>query len=258
GVATFDEPLARVRVLVHGGGELLTGAVVDVRREDGGSLSLRTAAGEALVLARPGERLALAVSSPGFEPEMREILAATSAEAFELRPEASLATLRVTLHSEDGVPLPAVCEFDLEPDRGFPSHRKAAVEDGGFVFRDLEPDGYRVVATLPGNFAPAAARVTLVRGETADLPLDILAGGRIVVRILTKGPLPDVWVEGAVDPRASKLPADVEWEAKGDTLESGLLPPGKYVLHVLAPDGPRSFPVEVKPAETLRLLVPLG
>ncbi len=258
GVATFDEPVARVAILVHGDGVLLTGAVVDVRHEDGRMLSMRTAAGRALVLARPGERLGLAVSAPGFEPELRDILAATNAEAFELRSEARPATLRVTLRSEDGVALPAACEFDLEPDRGFPSRRKAMVEDGGFVLRDLEPGGYRVVAMLPGNFAPAEGRVTLARGEAAELTLDVFAGGRIVVRILTKGQLPDVWVEGAVDPRASRLPPEVKWEVKGDTLESGLLPPGSYVLHVLAPDGPRSFPVELKPAETLKLLVPLG
>jgi hypothetical protein len=33
--------------------------------------------------------------------------------------------------------------------------------------------------------------------------------------------------------------------------------PGIYVVHVLAPDGPRSFPIVVKPGETVRLLVPL-
>ena len=44
----------------------------------------------------------------------------------------------------------------------------------------------------------------------------------------------------------------------GDTLESSLMAPGRYVLHVLAPGGARSFPVDVKPGETVRLLVPLG
>ncbi|HEX5135504.1 MAG TPA: RNA polymerase sigma factor [Planctomycetota bacterium] len=260
GVAAFAEPVARIAVSVRGDGVLIGGAVVDVRREDGSSPSLRAPGGRVVLLARPGEALSLVASGPGFAPEMRDIVATTGEVAFDLQHEPRFATLRVALRSEDGVALPAVCSFDLGPDRGFPSQRKAIVEDGRFVLEDLEPDVYSVVATPVGMFLPASGRVTLKRGETAELRLDVFACGRISVRFLNvAGPLPDVWVEGSVDPRAAKLPAEaVVWEVDGDRLESGFLAPGSYVLHVLAPDGPRSFPVEVKPTETVRLLIPLG
>jgi hypothetical protein len=259
GVAAFDEPVARVSVTVRGGGEPLSGATVEVRREDGAISSLRTVRGSAIALARPGERLSLAVSANGYEPVAREIVSRTSEEAFDLLPDVRLATLVVTLRSEDGVALPVACDFDLEPDHGFASRRRAMVDAGRFLLEDLEPDVYRVVAALPGEFAPASARVALARGATTVLPLDVFAGGRIVVRFLTDGPLPDVWIEGAADPRASRaIGGPVRWEVRGDTLESGLLAPGAYVLHVLAPDGPRSFAVEVRPTEIVRLLVPLG
>ncbi len=259
GIAEFDVPVARVSVTVRGGGAPLAGASVEALRADGSSLSRVTdATGRALLLARPSEALRLAVAAEGFAAEEREVRAETSEIPFDLVPEKRTGTIVVALRSEQGVALPSACEFDLTPDRGRAVRRKTIVEEGRFVLKDLEPAVYRVVATLPGNFLAASGRVALRRGETVDLSLDVRAGGRIVVRILTKDKLPDVWVEGAGDYGSEAFGGSPAWRVTGDTLESGLMAPGFYVLHVLAPDGPRSFPVDVKPGETVRLLVPLG
>ncbi len=259
GVVEFDVPVARVLVEVKAAGSPLAGASVEAVREDGSILSRSTdAAGRALLLARPGEALRVAVVAPGFRAEERRFVAETLEIVFDLVAEDRFGTLVASLRSEEGVALPSACSFDLEPDRGVFVRRKAIVEDGRFVLRDLEPGAYRVVATLPGNFLPASGRVALARGETAELPLDVRAGGRIVVRILTRDPLPAVWLEGLGDYGSEAFGGAAAWRITGDTLESGLMAPGFYVLHVLAADGPRSFPVDVKPGETVRLLVPLG
>ncbi|MFI5402643.1 MAG: hypothetical protein ACHQ1G_06870, partial [Planctomycetota bacterium] len=259
GTAEFDVPVARVSVVVRGGGVPLAGASVEARREEGPPVQLVTdAAGRAVLLARPGEHLRLAVAAEGFERAEREFAAETAEIPFDLAPEERFGTLVVRLRTDEGVALPSACEFDLVPDRGASVRRKVIVQDGRFFLKDLEPAAYRVVATLPGNFLPAGGAVAVGRGRVAELSLDVRAGGRIVVRILTKDPLPAVWVEGLGDYGSDAFGGSPSWTVKGDTLESGLMAPGFYVLHVLAKDGPRSFPVDVKPGETVRLLVPLG
>jgi len=259
GVADFDVPVARVLVAVRAGGAPLAGASVEAVREDGSVAARSTdAAGRALLLARPGEALRLAVVAPGFRAEERRVVAETLEFAFDLVAEDRFGTLVVALRTEEGVALPSACTFDLVPDRGHFVHRKTIVEEGRFVLRDLEPAVYQVIATLPGNFLPANGRVAIARGDTAELPLDVRAGGRIIVRILTRDPFPAVWLEGLGDYGSDAFGDAAGWRIIGDTLESGLMAPGLYVLHVLAADGPRSFPVDVRPGETVRLLVPLG
>jgi RNA polymerase sigma-70 factor (ECF subfamily) len=255
GKAAFDVPFVEVAVLVRGDGAPLPGAVVDVKGEDGPRVA-KVVSGRATFLARPGETIHLAATAPGYRPEERDLRATAGETVFDLVPEAGFATLVVTFQSADGVPLPSACDFALEPDGGFPSERHVVVDGGRFVLSDLAPDTYRIVATLPGNFAPVSARMTLRAGVLEKLPLEVEALGRIVLRVLTSGAMPDVWVEGDLGRRAATA-EPVRWQVTGDTMESDLLPPGQYVLHVLANGVTRSYPVLVKPAETLRLLVPL-
>jgi len=260
GLAEFDAPVARVEVVVFGDGVPVDRADVQVHRQDGSSVLLETdKLGRAILLARPGEALHIAVAASGYEPEDRDLRASTSQFVFNLKYKERLGTLSVLFRSEDGVPLPPVCDFEIAPDLGSPFQRRVTVSEGRFALTDLEPDGYRITASLPGSFLPTSARVTLARSETVSLALDVRAAGKIVVQFVGEGALPDVWIEGAIDFKASTAStAAAEWRTVADTKESGMILPGHYVLHVLVPDlPPLAFPVDVVAGETTRLLVPL-
>lgn len=214
--------------------------------------------GRALLLAKPGEPLRIRAWAPGFLAEEREVVAETTEIRFDLAITKRFGTIVLAPYSLQGVALPSAAEFELTPDQGRIVWRKAVVEDGRFVLRDLEPAVYTVVATLPGNFLPAKARVALGSGETTEAPLDVRAGGRIALRFLTRDPLPPVWLESSPEYGPDPYAPPTQWTVTGDTMESGLLEPGIYVVHILAPDFPRFLPVALKPGETVKLLVPIG
>jgi hypothetical protein len=257
GTVDFAASVARITVVVRGGGEPLANVPVETMREDGSALSRPTDLdGRVVFLARPGEMLRIRAFAPGYAAQERDVVAETTEAVFDLVPEMRYGSIVVAPFSLQGVALPVSAEFELTPDRGRIVWRKAVVEDGKFVLRDLEPANYKVLATLPGNFAPASGRVTLRSGATAELPLEILAGGRIVLRFLTHGELPEVRIEGG--PEYSPDSESPGWTVTGDTMESGLMEPGLYVVHVLASDFPRFFPVTLKPGQTVKLLIPIG
>jgi RNA polymerase sigma-70 factor (ECF subfamily) len=260
GAVDFELSTARIDVVVLSEGAPLAGATVAVERARATLTRGTDALGRMSFLARAGERIRLSVKAEGFGAEERTFAAANGGAEirFDLSPEPRLATLVVTLLPATGEgALPSRCAFELTPRSGGLSSRwTSAVEGTEFPIRDLEPGDYLVKALPGGLFLPARGEALLGRGETVELRLPVTEGGRILLRLLAPEEFLDLSLGGTADVARLVGPGAGEpWRVAGDMVESPVLLPGSYVLHVLGTRSLRSFPVDVAAGETTELTV---